>query len=91
MMAPPCERFPEASFGVVRPLQGPYVFFRFPWVHPHYSRFAPSAQKQTAGFLAERYYIRVTETHVTAGFERFLAYLDQRLAHSPQAVARNVS
>ncbi len=29
--------------------------------------------------VAERYYIHVTEPHVTAGFECFLGYIERRL------------
>jgi hypothetical protein len=35
--------------------------------------------------VAERYYIHVTEPHVTAGFERFLSYLERRLVDSVPA------
>ena len=35
--------------------------------------------------VAERYYIHVTEPHVTSGFERFLGYLERRLVDSVPA------
>jgi integrase len=35
--------------------------------------------------VAERYYIHVTEPHVTAGFERFLGSLERRLVESVPA------
>ncbi len=40
--------------------------------------------------VAERYYIHVTEPHVTSGFERFLSYLERRLVDSAPAVRGRV-
>lgn len=40
--------------------------------------------------VAERYYIHVTEQHVTTGFERFVSYLEQRLVDSVPAVTERV-
>jgi integrase len=40
--------------------------------------------------VAERYYIHVTEPHVTTGFERFLSYQAQRLVESAPAVTKRV-
>jgi hypothetical protein len=38
--------------------------------------------------VAERYYIHVTERHITTGFERFVSYLAQRLMDAvPPATA----
>jgi hypothetical protein len=36
--------------------------------------------------VAERYYIHVTEPHVTTGFDRFVSYLERRLVDSVPAV-----
>jgi integrase len=39
--------------------------------------------------VAERYYVHVTESHVAAGFERFLDYQAVRIVESvPAATAR---
>jgi len=35
--------------------------------------------------VAERYYIHVTEPHVTTGFERFVTYLERQLVDSVPA------
>jgi integrase len=40
--------------------------------------------------VAERYYIHLTERHVTTGFERFVTYLDARLVDSVPAVTQRV-
>ena len=40
--------------------------------------------------VSERYYIHVTEPHVTTGFERFLTYQAQRLVESVPAVTERV-
>ena len=40
--------------------------------------------------VAERYYIHVTEPHVTTGFERFLTYQAQRLVDAVPATTRRV-
>ena len=40
--------------------------------------------------VAERYYIHVTEPHVTTGFERFLSYQEQRLVEFVPAVTKRV-
>jgi integrase len=32
--------------------------------------------------VAERYYVHVTESHVTAGFERFLEYHAKKFVHA---------
>ena len=40
--------------------------------------------------VAERYYIHVTEPHVTAGFERFVTYLERQLVDSVPAVTERV-
>jgi integrase len=40
--------------------------------------------------VAERYYIHVTESHVTTGFERFVSYLEQRLVDAVPAVTERV-
>jgi integrase len=40
--------------------------------------------------VAERYYIHVTERHVTTGFERFVSYLDARLVEAVPAVTERV-
>jgi integrase len=40
--------------------------------------------------VAERYYIHVTERHVTTGFERFVSYLEARLIESVPAVTERV-
>ena len=40
--------------------------------------------------VAERYYIHVTQPHVTTGFERFVSYLEQRLVDSVPAVTEGV-
>jgi integrase len=40
--------------------------------------------------VAERYYIHVTERHVTTGFERFVTYLDARLVDAVPAVTERL-
>ena len=40
--------------------------------------------------VAERYYIHVTERHITTGFERFVSYLDARLVDAVPAVTNRV-
>ena len=40
--------------------------------------------------VAERYYIHVTEQHVTTGFERFVTYLERRLVDSVPAVTATI-
>ena len=40
--------------------------------------------------VAERYYIHVTEPHVTTGFERFVSYLERRLVDAVPAVTERV-
>lgn len=40
--------------------------------------------------VAERYYIHVTERHVTTGFERFVSYLEARLIESVPAVTERI-
>jgi integrase len=40
--------------------------------------------------VAERYYIHVTEPHVTTGFERFVSYLERRLVDSVPAITTTV-
>jgi hypothetical protein len=40
--------------------------------------------------VAERYYIHVTEQHVTTGFERFVSYLERWLVDSVPAVTERV-
>jgi integrase len=40
--------------------------------------------------VAERYYIHVTESHVTTGFERFVSYLEQRLVDAVPTVTERV-
>jgi integrase len=40
--------------------------------------------------VAERYYIHVTEAHVTTGFERFVTYLERQLVDSVPAVTERV-
>jgi len=40
--------------------------------------------------VAERYYIHVTEPHVTTGFERFVTYLEKQLVDSVPAVTERV-
>jgi integrase len=40
--------------------------------------------------VAERYYIHVTEPHVTTGFERFVTYLERQLVDSVAAVTERV-
>jgi integrase len=32
--------------------------------------------------VAERYYIHITEPHVSSGFERFVVYLERRIVDS---------
>jgi hypothetical protein len=40
--------------------------------------------------VAERYYIHVTEPHVTTGFERFVSCLEARLVDAVPAVTERV-
>jgi integrase len=40
--------------------------------------------------LAERYYIHVTQPHVSRNFERFIKYQDQRLKSLPEPIQRKV-
>jgi len=40
--------------------------------------------------VAERYYIHVTEPHVTTDFERFVTYLERQLVDSVPAVMERI-
>jgi hypothetical protein len=40
--------------------------------------------------VAERYYIHVTERHITTGFERFVTYLERQLVHAVMPFTKTV-
>ena len=40
--------------------------------------------------VAERYYIHVTEPHVTSGFERFVNYLERRIVDAVPTASERV-
>jgi integrase len=82
--------------GLEKPAIEPFEFYC--WRHTCGTRWAESGMdKYTVARLmghssprvAERYYIHVTEPHVSSGFERFVNYLERRLVDAvPQATER---
>jgi integrase len=82
--------------GLEKPAIEPFEFYC--WRHTCGTRWAEAGMdKYTVARLmghssprvAERYYIHVTEPHVTSGFERFVSYLERRIVDAvPEASER---
>lgn len=75
--------------GLERPAIEPFEFHC--WRHTCETRWAESGMDKysvarlmghSSPRVAERYYIHVTEPHVTSGFERFVTYLERRIVDS---------
>ena len=52
------------------------------WAESGMDKYTVARMGHSSPRVAERYYIHVTEPHLTSGFERFVSYLEQRLKPS---------
>jgi integrase len=83
--------------GLEKPALEPFEFYC--WRHTCGTRWAESGMDKftvarymghSSPGVAERYYIHVTEPHVTSGFERFVTYQERQIVDSLPAASDSV-